>query len=320
MITLAKTYLSSLALLLIGPSSEPWSYKSASYSIACPVLDLYFLAFPNDHRFSKILVASIFLVEILQTLGDSRNTIRSFGSGWGNSEVLDEVGWAWFSVPILGSTIASAGQMFFAWRIYIISNKSVLIPTVIAIVTAVQLGAGIWSGVEICRAKKFSLLDFDRLRAPVVWLAGTALADLIIVYGMLFYLIKARQPGFRSSTYAVLSRIIKVTVETGVLCAIFALVDLSLFVAFNGNNYHLAVCIWFSKVYSNSIILILNSRAHIGHELPADDRMSGMTEVVFQSRGNPASALQVNVNVETSSTEGSIAHSDSDKPRLEKAV
>ncbi|KAJ7088147.1 hypothetical protein C8R44DRAFT_819552 [Mycena epipterygia] len=274
---------------------------------------LYFLAFPNDPRFSKILVASIFLVEILQTLADSRNTIRSFGSGWGNPEVLDEVGWAWFSVPILGSIIASAGQMFFAWRIYIIGNKSVFIPTVIATVSAVQLGAGIWSGVEICRAKKFSLLEFDSLRSPVVWLAGTALADLIIVYGMSFYLIKARQPGFRSSTYAVLSRIIKVTVETGFLCAVFALIDLSLFVSFNGNNYHLAVCIWFSKVYSNSIILILNSRAHIGHKLPPGDHMSGMTDIAFQSRGNPVSALQVTINVETSSTEGSIAHSDFDR-------
>ncbi|KAJ7088145.1 hypothetical protein C8R44DRAFT_751976 [Mycena epipterygia] len=281
--------------------------------LTIPLVCLYFLAFPKDPRFSKTLVVSIFLAEILQTLGDSRDTIRSFGAGWGNPEILDEVGWAWFSVPILGSTIASAGQMFFAWRIYIISNKSVFIPTVIAIVTAVQLGAGIWSGVEICRAKKFSLLEFDSLRPPVVWLTGTALADLIIVCGMSFYLIKARQPGIPSSTYAVLSRIIKVTVETGFLCAVFALVDLSLFVAFNGNNYHLAVCIWFSKVYSNSIILILNSRAHIGHEFPAGDRMSmsGMTEVVFRSRGNPASALQV--TVETSRTEGSIVHSDFDK-------
>ncbi|KAJ7088150.1 hypothetical protein C8R44DRAFT_444952 [Mycena epipterygia] len=274
---------------------------------------LYFLAFPNDSRFSKTLVASIFLIEILQTLADSRDTIRTFGAGWGNPEILDEVGWAWFSVPILGSIIASAGQMFFAWRIYIIGNKSVFIPIVIATVSAVQLGAGIWSGVDICRAKKFSLLEFDRLRSPVVWLAGTALADLIIVFGMSFYLIKARQPGFRSSMYAVLSRIIKVTVETGFLCAIFALIDLSLFVAFNGNNYHLAVCIWFSKVYSNSIILILNSRAYIGHELPPGDRMSGMTEIAFQSRGNPVSALQVTVNVETSSIKGSIAHGDSDK-------
>ena len=64
---------------------------------------IYFLAFPNDHRSSKILVAAIVLAELLQTLGDSRDTIRMFGAGWGNPEFLDKVGWAWFSVPILGS-------------------------------------------------------------------------------------------------------------------------------------------------------------------------------------------------------------------------
>jgi hypothetical protein len=66
--------------------------------------DLYFLAFPKDRQLNKIIVGFIFLVEILQTLGDSRDAIVTFGSGWGNPDSLDHVGWAWLSVPILGST------------------------------------------------------------------------------------------------------------------------------------------------------------------------------------------------------------------------
>ncbi|KAJ7118907.1 hypothetical protein C8R44DRAFT_854007 [Mycena epipterygia] len=277
---------------------------------------IYFLAFPNDRPFVKILIASIFVAELLQTLGDSRDILRAFGAGWGNPEVLDEVGWAWFSVPVLGSIIACAGQMFFAWRIYIIANNSACIPAVIATVTVVQLGAGIWSGVNISRAGKFSLLEFDRLSTPVVrvrlrtspadansayfqvWLAGTALADLIIVSATLFYLIKARQPMFRTSTYAVLSRIIQVTVETGLLCAVFAIVDLYLYVTFKGNNYHLAVCIWLSKVYSNSIILILNSRAHIGHASPSNSAGSKTESMVFHRTGNATSTFRVTSGID----------------------
>ncbi|KAJ7243156.1 hypothetical protein B0H12DRAFT_1023167, partial [Mycena haematopus] len=64
---------------------------------------IYYLAFPKDLRVSKIVVGFVAVAEILQTLGDSRDTIRMFGAGWGNQEILNEVGWAWFSVPILGS-------------------------------------------------------------------------------------------------------------------------------------------------------------------------------------------------------------------------
>jgi hypothetical protein len=61
-----------------------------------------------------------------------------------------------------------------------------------------------------------------------------------------------------------------------VLCALFALVNLYLFVTYSGNNYHLGICIYLSKVYSNSMMIILNSRAHIGHDsLPRDKPVDG---------------------------------------------
>ncbi|KAJ7478299.1 hypothetical protein FB451DRAFT_1452640 [Mycena latifolia] len=241
---------------------------------------IYFLAFPADPRFSKLLVVAITVAEILQTVGDSRDTIRSFGAGWGNPAVLDEVGWAWFSVPALGSTIACAGQIFFAWRIYIIA-ESLVVPAMIAAVSAVQLGAGIWTGVLIAHAKKYSLLEFRLMRPPVAWLAATALADLIVVAGTVFYLLKARRPGFHRSTDVALFHVIKVTVQTRMVCALFALADLALFVRFNGNNYHLAVFIWLSKLYSNSIMVILNSRANIGHAPPPHPTSHHLTEVSF---------------------------------------
>ncbi|KAJ7460854.1 hypothetical protein B0H11DRAFT_154303 [Mycena galericulata] len=259
---------------------------------------IYFLAFPKDRNISKCLVAFVVVAEILQTLGDSHDTLRVFGSGWGDYEILNEVGWSFFSVPILGSLIASVGQIFFAWRIYIIGDRALVIPAMIAIVTAVQLGAGIWTGVDIGRVANFSRLNFSTLRPPVVWLAATALSDLIIVAGTVFYVMKARQPGFRH-TRAMLTRIIKITIETGVPCALLALLDLFLYVKFDGNNYHLGACIWLSKVYSNSILVILNSRAQIGHNVAGSGTdpksLNGMTEIVFNTTdgglaSNPARA------------------------------
>ncbi|KAF8198759.1 hypothetical protein K438DRAFT_2016186 [Mycena galopus ATCC 62051] len=255
---------------------------------------VYLLAFPKDKLTNKLIVSFVFIAEMLQTLGDSRNTIENFGAGWGDLNDLDQVHWAWLSVPILGSTVACVGQLFFAWRISIIGNTW-YIPSLIAVLTAFQWGGGIWTGVDIVRAKLFSQLQEEHIKAPIAWLSATAAADLIIVAATLYFIMKARNREFQfRSTNIALSRIIRVTVETGVLCALFAIVDLVIYVKFNGNNYHLAVCIWLSKVYSNSIMVILNSRAYIGHAVPPNVSQPGMSDIVFQGLG-PASTVQVSM-------------------------
>ncbi|KAJ7132635.1 hypothetical protein C8R46DRAFT_1326693 [Mycena filopes] len=274
---------------------------------------IYCVAFPRDRAVNKIIVGFVFLAEMLQTLGDSRNTVETFGSRWGDFEALDEVRLAWFSVPIVGSIVACVGQMFFAWRISIIGNNW-YIPSLIAAITAFQLGAGIWTGVDIVRAKRFSQLS--SLRPPIAWLSATAACDLLIVFATVFYMMRARQPGLKQVTTTALSRIIRVSAETGVLRAVFALLDLALFLAYNGNNYHLAVCTWLSKVYSNSVLMILNSRAYIGHEIPADASRARMTDIVFQSETQTAHAIQIsmpNSSGDDASLTQNSAHMDIEK-------
>ncbi|KAJ7771465.1 hypothetical protein B0H16DRAFT_1513636 [Mycena metata] len=257
---------------------------------------LYFLAFPKDNIYHRLTVGFLVVAEVLQTVGDSRDTIRIFGSGWGNPEVLESVGWSWFSVPVMGSAIASVGQMFFARRIYVLADNF-FIPGLITTITALQFGAGMWSGVLIYRAKTFSQLQM-RLEAPlVVWLGAMTLANLVIVAGTAYYVIKRRRPDFSRLTLTALSQILRVTVETGFVCASFALVNLVLFVTYGGNNYHLGICIWLCKVYSNSILAILNSRRHIRNS--ASKRSA---DIVFQS-GSPSAALHF--AVQTTRTEDS---------------
>ncbi|KAJ6630262.1 hypothetical protein B0H10DRAFT_978895 [Mycena sp. CBHHK59/15] len=246
---------------------------------------IYFLAFPTDRAINRILVVVVFVAEFVQTATDTRNTIRVFGAGWGHADVLDDVGWAWFSVPVMGSIVACIGQTVFAWRIYILGRK-LYIPALVTIIAAVQLVAGIWAGVQICLVKKFSLVQSKDSIPISVWLAATSLCDLMIVLGTTFHLIRSRDSEYRR-TNAIISRIIKVTVETGVLCALFAFVDLGLFLGYKDTNYHLSICIWLSKAYSNSIVLLLNSRARIEHR-PLED--VGIThDLVFRSGIEPAS-------------------------------
>ncbi|KAJ7649814.1 hypothetical protein FB45DRAFT_3977 [Roridomyces roridus] len=236
---------------------------------------IFFIAFPNDSRL-KIFVCTIFVFELIQTLSNFRDTVRIFGFQWGDLDVLDEVGWAWFSTPTMGSIISAVGQLFYAGRLYSLTGKEVYIPALIALLSFAQLSAGIWTGVKICMAGKFSLLQSDNVVPTVTWLAATSVCDLLIVCATMFYLFDARRdPDLFRKTNELLTRLIVITAEAGVPSAIFAIVDLILFVKFKQTNYHLAFCIELSKITSNCILLILNWRAHIGkRSAPADAHLN----------------------------------------------
>jgi hypothetical protein len=48
-------------------------------------------------------VVFILFLEVVETVASIRDMIHIFGAGWGNMDALDNVGWAWFSVPVMGS-------------------------------------------------------------------------------------------------------------------------------------------------------------------------------------------------------------------------
>ncbi|KAF8873363.1 hypothetical protein CPB85DRAFT_1237070, partial [Mucidula mucida] len=89
-----------------------------------------------------------------------------------------------------------------------------------------------------------------------IWLAGTASCDTLIAAFMSLTLLKSRM-GMRQ-TNILLSRIVRLVVETGTVCAVCAVLDLILYLVFMHNNYHLALSITLTKVYLNSLFAVSN--------------------------------------------------------------
>ncbi|KAF7327224.1 hypothetical protein MKEN_00299500 [Mycena kentingensis (nom. inval.)] len=243
---------------------------------------IYFTTFPKDSRWSKFGVTAVLALELLETCSNLRDMARVFGPGWGDRAGLDEVGWIWFSVVCLGPFIASIGQIFFAYRLYRIGG-SVYVPMVVSGLSVFQLGAGLWTGVGIVNAGRFSLLQAHNVVPTSLWLASTSLCDLLIVFGMAYYLVRGRGDRAVLTRSSRITRVLYITVETGLLCAVFALVDLFLFASpsFRGQAYHLGVCIELSKVYSNSILLIFNSRATIAYPQNNSDIGAGPVDTKY---------------------------------------
>ncbi|KAF8191635.1 hypothetical protein K438DRAFT_1970618 [Mycena galopus ATCC 62051] len=276
----------------------------ALFGILLVQVYIYFSIFRKDRSWLKLLVVLIVFLEFVETFSSLRDMVHVFGTQWGNPDALDNVGWAWFSVPVMGAIIAFFCQSFYGWRIYIIGMRSnpFFAPFFFAsvvLVSLLQLAGGIWAGVEICIAKKFSLLQSDNLPATATWLVATAVADLLIVFGTIYVLRQSTDPEFLSAkTNSLVSRIILLTAETGFLCTVFVLVDLFLFVFNKDTNDHLSVCIELSKIYSNSILLMFNSRAHMGYECNHMDIHSvNLSGTALRTRIPSVPAIQIGVQV-----------------------
>lgn len=62
--------------------------------------------------------------------------------------------------------------------------------------------------------------------------------------------------GSKRTTTTLLTKIVRVSVETGLICAMVAILDLSIFLSYPHNNFHVPLCMCLSKLYSNSLLAV----------------------------------------------------------------
>jgi hypothetical protein len=127
--------------------SSSWFHWTLHVSLSnsqAPLSDLYYLSFLNDRVLpTKTLVYFVFMFETLQTTMSTREGFKYFGSGWGDMGALNTIGWFWFTVPVMTSigksgdhsnvssclivvdeTVSFVTQIFYAWRVWIISRRT----------------------------------------------------------------------------------------------------------------------------------------------------------------------------------------------------
>ena len=66
-------------------------------------LDLYYLAFPNDRRFTKYTVYGIYVIEFGQTILVAYDMFATFGYGFGDMDSLTSVHFYWLADTIMSA-------------------------------------------------------------------------------------------------------------------------------------------------------------------------------------------------------------------------
>ncbi|KAK0486452.1 hypothetical protein IW261DRAFT_1604592 [Armillaria novae-zelandiae] len=224
-------------------------------------LYLYYLAFPMDRKFTKYLVYGIYIIEFSQTMIFTHDAFATFGYGFSDIEALTGMYSFWFTAPIMSSVSACIGQIFYAYRIFILS-KSPIVPIFIICVSLTSLVGGIITSVWLFPADNVIELNNPRISVTVGILCGAAaLCDVIIAVCMTYYLLRSNT-GFRR-TQMLVTKLIRLTIETGSMTAVVALLSFVLFFAFPHQVFYGTPTLIVAKLYANNVYMVLNSRIRI---------------------------------------------------------
>lgn len=129
---------------------------------------------------------------------------RLFIDGWGDLTAFETGTWLLASDPMLAGIIACMVQLFFAWRLQIIS-KQWWLTAFIAICSVATVCGAVGTGIAVLWVEKFTLFQtFEPI--VIVWEVSGVVADVTIAIAMTYYLRRYR--GSFEATDRLLDRII----------------------------------------------------------------------------------------------------------------
>ncbi|KAH9039081.1 hypothetical protein EDB85DRAFT_2141333 [Lactarius pseudohatsudake] len=222
---------------------------------------VYSYNFPGDRTLLKLLVYSVFLVETVQTALTGADLYYWFVSGFGNLGHLT-VHLSGFDVPIIGSVVSLTVQVFFVYRIWVLSGRSSwFLCLTICLSSIVATVAACYGGVYAISHHEFVNRRITKILA-LIWLSGNASADILIAGSLLFHLGRRRREGGHFSDHA-LSKVIRLTIETNVLTSTVGIVVLLVVVIFPDKIWYFCPLAVLGKLYSNTLLVSLNNRISI---------------------------------------------------------
>ncbi|PPQ76665.1 hypothetical protein CVT26_013958 [Gymnopilus dilepis] len=180
-----------------------------------------------------------------------------------------------FSLKLMG---------FFCLRIYRLSNKLPLTIAAFVLVLARFIG-GLGQSVENFLDVPKKPFNGTAMVIRFSWLITSALtcggaADILIAASMVYYLRRLASPTNLESTTQMLNRLIRFSLQTGILTSMTSLAVIACFQAMS-NMIWFSLYIFLAKLYSNSLLVSLNARPR------KDDKgrkRSPQSELVFEPR------------------------------------
>ncbi|KAJ6466834.1 hypothetical protein C8R45DRAFT_1106260 [Mycena sanguinolenta] len=247
-------------IFLAGPRLIGLIFNWGLLGVLTTQVYIYYVNFRQDRRLLRILVYVVYILDWVQTCSATYDAFQWFVYGWGSIPALYGLYTGFLNVPLLSSTIGAIVQIFFGWRIWAISDSRITFAFVV-LLALLQLGGGGAVAYFLYNDASEVARSVGLVRAVGIRLAGSAAVDTVIAVSMTYFLIRSREQAL-NHTNTVLTRLIRLTIETGTFTAVAAIVDLVFFVRAH-NGLHQVSGIILCKLYSNTLLVLFNNRLAI---------------------------------------------------------
>jgi hypothetical protein len=216
----------------------------------------YYLTYPKDKIWIKFLVLYLFIVESVNTGCDMYIIYQPLIERFGLPEATKYFPTLFAAEPITIVAVSTPIQLFLAWRVWLFT-KSKILPVIISIFSLVSLAGGIWTTYGVIHVRLF--IRKPELHTPaLIWFLTACAADVLITVVLVIALNK-KKTGF-VATDDVISKIIRMTVQTGLLTTVFALGDVIFFMTLPHTALNFIWDLALSKLYTNCLLSTLNAR------------------------------------------------------------
>ncbi|KIY64258.1 hypothetical protein CYLTODRAFT_402095 [Cylindrobasidium torrendii FP15055 ss-10] len=209
----------------------------------------------RDKLWIQLFVLALLVANVLNTVFLSTDMYLALVTNFDNPAYLANSTWLFVTDPILTGIVATACQIFFCWRVKVLTSSWMLAGGVAVVATAGFLGAMLSAAHAVLTP---AFLGFPTFKGLVIlWLVSACAADVAISGIMVWYLRK-HKTGFERSDELV-DRIVRVTVQTGMITSVAAIVDMIVFLV-DPSGLHLLFNVVLIKLYTNTLLSSLNSR------------------------------------------------------------
>ncbi|KAH9064364.1 hypothetical protein EDB87DRAFT_1680574 [Lactarius vividus] len=244
---------------------------------------------------------TLFLVETLQTALSGADLYYWFVSGFGNMDHLMSPYASAFAVPIIGSIVSVTVQLFFVYRIWVLSERSSwFICLVTCLCSTVVAVTAFTAGVYTHVVNKLGSRNQTLRVLTLTWVSGNALADILIAGSILFYLRRRRREGDGYLSDHAITRVVRLTVETNLLTCTVGVISFLTVAVFPDKTWFTCPISILGKLYSNTLLVSLNNRISIREGRGAVGRSPAVT---FALTLDPQPAFDI-VRVESKKPSG----------------
>ncbi|KAJ7635306.1 hypothetical protein FB45DRAFT_911243 [Roridomyces roridus] len=267
--------------LLFGPFLIGLLLNTTLYGVMLVQMLMYFTRYKRDPRWFRWLAIYLLVAETANVVFDIGLVYEPLIFRYGTLRVLTISPLMLRPDAAVTVAISTPIQLFIAWRVKVLTQKS-LIPALISILAIASLAGGISVTVNVSLHPEYA--DFPNFNPYVItWLSTTAACD-VCLSAALIYSLYTRKTGV-GPTDRYVDRIIRLTVQTGSITAVTALLDLLVFLLKPNTTLNFIWDFPLSKLYTNALLSTLNARPW--HEESPRDTMNVLFEQtpVIESTG-----------------------------------